>query len=97
MVPTLCLSMAACVCVSVLKKYFVLVLLQEMLFQRTCLMINYEDTIRALDKAKPQKKQAVCTYILTFTYFYKSLRIVEVEAIRLLKTERKRSERQTLN
>ena len=60
-------------------------------------MINYEDTIRALDKAKPQKKQAVCTYILTFTYFYKSLRIVEVEAIRLLKTERKRSERQTLN
>ena len=89
--------MAACVCVSVLKKYFVLVLLQEMLFQRTCLMINYEDTSRALDKAKSQKKQAVCTYILTFIYLYKSLCIVEVETIRLLKTEGKRSERQTLN
>ncbi|KAL8558369.1 hypothetical protein ACOMHN_061248 [Nucella lapillus] len=31
---------------------------REMLFHRTCLMINFEDTSRALEKAKPQKKQA---------------------------------------
>lgn len=31
---------------------------REMLFHRTCLMIDFEDTSRALEKAKPQKKQA---------------------------------------
>ncbi|KAK7096690.1 sorting nexin-5-like [Littorina saxatilis] len=31
---------------------------KEMLFQRTCLMIVYEDACKALEKAKPQKKQA---------------------------------------
>ncbi|XP_076467801.1 sorting nexin-5-like isoform X2 [Babylonia areolata] len=31
---------------------------REMLFRRTCLMINFEDAARALDKAKPQKKEA---------------------------------------
>jgi len=30
-----------------------------MLFKRTCLLINYEDANRALDKAKPGKKSAV--------------------------------------
>ena len=38
-----------------------------MLFKRTCLMINYEDANRALDKAKPGKKSAVI--FRCFTYF----------------------------
>ncbi|KAK3578316.1 hypothetical protein CHS0354_004225 [Potamilus streckersoni] len=31
---------------------------KEMLFRRTCLLIDYQDANRALEKAKPQKKQA---------------------------------------
>lgn len=34
---------------------------KEMLFKRTCLMINYEDANRALDKAKPAKKSSMET------------------------------------
>ena len=30
-----------------------------MLFRRTCLLVDYEDANRALDKAKPAKRQAV--------------------------------------
>lgn len=31
---------------------------KEMLFKRTCLMVDYEDSIKVLEKAKPNKKQA---------------------------------------
>jgi len=38
-----------------------------MLFKRTCLLINYEDANRALDKAKPAKRSTVddCSFLLT--------------------------------
>ena len=32
---------------------------QEMLLKRTCLLVDYEDSMKALEKAKPNKKQAV--------------------------------------
>ena len=32
---------------------------QDMHYRRTCLLVEYEDANRALDKAKPQKKAAV--------------------------------------
>lgn len=33
--------------------------LQEMLFRRTCLMVSYEEANKALEKAKPNKREAV--------------------------------------
>ena len=30
-----------------------------MLFKRTCLLVDYEDASKALEKAKPNKRQAV--------------------------------------
>lgn len=39
---------------------------QEMLFQRTCLLVNYEDATRALEKAKPLKRQAVSELLLLY-------------------------------
>ena len=33
---------------------------KEMHYRRTCLLVEYEDANRALDKAKPHKKSAVC-------------------------------------
>lgn len=50
-------------------EYFVLFVSQEMLFQRTCLMIEYEDTSRALEKAKLQKRQAVSTFTLNVYHY----------------------------
>uniref|UniRef100_T1IWA5 DAGKc domain-containing protein n=1 Tax=Strigamia maritima TaxID=126957 RepID=T1IWA5_STRMM len=32
---------------------------KEMLFRRTCLMVDYENANKAMDKAKPQKKEAM--------------------------------------
>ena len=43
--------------------------LQEMHFRRTCLLVEYEDANRALDKAKPQKKSSVRRFISSlFSY-----------------------------
>jgi len=38
---------------------------QDMLFRRTCLLVDYEDANRALDKAKPAKRKAVCHHYIT--------------------------------
>lgn len=32
---------------------------KDMLFRRTCLLVDYEDANRALEKAKPAKRKAV--------------------------------------
>lgn len=32
---------------------------REMLFSRTCLLIDYENANRSLDRAKPNKRQSV--------------------------------------
>lgn len=36
-----------------------------MLYRRTCLLVEYQEANKALDKAKPQKKAAVSIFYLS--------------------------------
>ena len=42
----------------------------NMLLERTCLMVDYQSCNRALDKAKPNRKEAVSTYAFLFIYYF---------------------------
>ena len=59
------LDLVSLIIVNWTNVFYFLQYLQEMHYRRTCLLVDYEDANRTLDKAKPHKRAAVshCTLI----------------------------------